>query len=49
MQGVPRPAPARVMATGHAPAGQTSIDINADAGVLQARRVVDSLIAAETA
>jgi phenylpropionate dioxygenase-like ring-hydroxylating dioxygenase large terminal subunit len=30
-----------------APAGWTSIDINADAGVLQARRVVDGLIAAE--
>ena len=30
-----------------APAGWTSVDINADAGVLQARRVVDGLIAAE--
>lgn len=30
-----------------APADWTSIDINADAGVLQARRVVDDLIAAE--
>jgi phenylpropionate dioxygenase-like ring-hydroxylating dioxygenase large terminal subunit len=30
-----------------APAERTSIDINADAGVLQARRVVDSLMAAE--
>ena len=30
-----------------APAGWTSVDINADAGVLQARRVVDGLLAAE--